>query len=131
MKILLQSSRLLAILALLAFAAGCATEIHQKENLLTAAGFKTKSAATPRQIALLASLPPGKVSPVTHHGRLLFVFPDASQNILYVGRQQEYTAYRQLRLAKQLADENLAAAQLNQAASWDSWEGFSDGWYAF
>jgi len=53
------------------------------------------------------------------------VLPDAPNNQAYVGGPKQYQAYQQLRLAKQMSNENLMAAQLNaQAAAWNSWGGW-------
>ena len=122
--------RHLPVLAIILLA-GCATTAPT-ENLLSASGFKTRTATTPAQTQLLASLPPEKVSRVSHHGHLLYVFPDAKQHVLYVGRQTEYAAYQQLRLEKKIAAENLASSEFTQEANWDSWGGtLSDGFYNF
>jgi len=123
-------SGLLAILLI----AGCATEIQTKENLLTSSGFKVKPAATADQIEKLRALPPNKITCVSHQGHLFFVFPDASQNLLYVGRKAEYAAYEKLRDEKKLAAEESTAARFNQEEKWadlDGWKGLSDGWYNF
>jgi hypothetical protein len=89
---------------------------------------------TPRTAAQqqkLQALPAGKVTLVQKDGKNYYVFPDAQNNQAYVGGPTQYQAYRQLRLANQLANENLEAAELNQDASmdWGGWGGWGGpGW---
>jgi hypothetical protein len=113
MKRRLNSMKFLAALALLAFAAGCATT-QQTENLLSAAGFKTVTASTPEQQQRLKTLEPGKITPVKRRGKTDFVFPDPAHNQLYVGGQAEHQKYQQLRLQKKLSNENLIAAEVSE-----------------
>ena len=107
---------LLVPLALL-LAVGCATESQNKQNLAIAAGFKVITPTGPDQISLLQTLPVDKVTPVNYRGKSYYVLPDAKNNQAYVGRAAEYQAYQQLRLAQHLSNQNLQAAQMNQAAS--------------
>src|SRR5258707_96022 len=69
---------------------------------------------------------PDHVTLVQIDGKTYYVFPDAANNQAYVGGPKQYQAYRQLRLANKLANENLEAAQMNQDASMD-W-GTRGGW---
>ncbi|MES2569283.1 MAG: hypothetical protein V4710_04415 [Verrucomicrobiota bacterium] len=126
----------LAALAFLAFGAGCATaDLHEKENLATAAGFKVITPTKPDQVALLTRLPAGKVTRINYQGKTYYVLPDLKNNQAYVGGPKQYQAYQQLRIARQISNENLMAAQMNQAASmnWGAWggwgPGFGVGWY--
>ena len=56
-------------------------------------------------------------------------------NQAYVGGPKQYQAYQQMRLAKQISNQNLEAAEMNQAASmnWGAWGGWGGvggpGWY--
>jgi hypothetical protein len=99
--------KLLAILALVCFALGCATQ--QQEKLLSEAGFRTRSVSSPEGQQHLKTLTPGKITPVTRSGKTYYVFPDSSQNRVYVGDQAHYQKYRQLRSQQKLADEEIAA----------------------
>ena len=129
MKTLFNPTKVLCLLALLAFGAGCATT-QQTENLLSAAGFKTVIASTAKQQQHLASLPAGKITTVQKKGVTYFVFPDVRHNQIFVGTQTEYSAYQNLRLKQQLSNEKLMAAEINQqTASWDVWgPGWGPGW---
>ena len=118
---------LIGAIALLALAVGCAgTQTQTKENLLIAAGFKVIVPRTAAQQQKLQALPAGKVTLVQKDGKTYYVFPDAVNNQAYVGGPQQYQAYRQLRLANKLANENLEAAEMNQDTSmdWGTWGGW-------
>ena len=105
--------------ALVAFAFGCSTT-SEKENMLTAAGFKMIPADTPEKLAHLNSLPEGKITPVQRNGTLYYAYPDKKNSMLYVGQQEQYQEYQKLRLQKQMADEQLSAADMNEAP-WGVW----------
>jgi hypothetical protein len=118
--------KFLAVISLLALAVGCASDEQNKQNLAVAAGFKIITPTKPDQISLLQSLPVDKVTPVNYHGKTFYVLPDAKNNQAYVGGTEQFQAYQQLRLAQHLSNENLQAAQMNQAASmnWGTWGGW-------
>jgi hypothetical protein len=63
---------------------------------------------------------------VQKDGKNYYVFPDAANNQAYVGGPKQFEAYKQLRFENKLANENLAAAQMNQDASmdWGAWGGW-------
>ena len=131
MKPIQIACKYLAILTLAVFAFGCAADLHEKENLAVAAGFKVITPTKPDQQAILAKLPADKVTPVKYKGKTYYVLPDAKNNQAYVGGPKQYQAYQQLRIAKHLSDQNLAAAQYNDAAAmnWGAWGGWGGGWY--
>ena len=135
MKHVLLTIKGLAILALLTLAVGCASELQSKENLAIAAGFKTITPTKPDQIARLKSLPADKVTRVTHKGKTYYVLPDVANNVAYVGGPTQYQSYQQLRLARNISNQNLEAAAMNEDASmnWDGWGGWGAwpamGWY--
>jgi hypothetical protein len=110
---------LLAIAAVAGVAIGCSTT-KDRENMLSAAGFKAIPADTPERQTHLKSLPNDKLTTVQRNGTLYYVFPDQKQNVLYVGQEQQYQQYQQLRYQKQLADEQLSAASMNENA-WGAW----------
>jgi len=109
-----------SLAAVLLFAAGCAST-KQTEDLLLAAGFHILNATTPQQLERLADLPKNTVTAVPKDGTNYFVFPVPDQKLLYVGQEPQYQEYQRLRLQKQLADEKLAAAQLNSMPAWNGW----------
>jgi uncharacterized lipoprotein YmbA len=93
-KRLLTPMKFLVAFALLAFAVGCATT-QQTENLLSAAGFNTVIASTPKQQQHLKTLKPDKITSVKRNGKTYFVF-------------------QQLRLQQKLSNENLIAAEMDE-----------------
>jgi hypothetical protein len=135
MKHIVNPLKYLAVVGLLAVAVGCASEQSNKESLAIAAGFKVITPRSAEQTNLLQSLPAGQVTRINYNGHTLFVLPDAKNNVAYVGRENEYQAYQQLRLAQNLSNQNLEAAQMNQMATmnygwnrWGGWGGWGWGW---
>ena len=127
MKHMFTGLNLIGTITLLALAVGCTgMQTQSKENLLISAGFKAIVPSTAAQQQKLKALPAGKVTLVQKNGKTYYVFPDAVNNQAYVGGAEQYQAYKQLRLANKLANENLEAAEMNQDASmnWDTWGGW-------
>ena len=127
-------SKVAGAIALMALAAGCATtsSTTQTTDMLTAAGFKLMTADTPKKQEVLNTLPKGQISLVTYKGKTFYVQPSGAPNQAYVGTPKEYQSYQQLRLAKQMSNDNLMAAQMNQDAMmrWSTWgPGFYGGFY--
>jgi hypothetical protein len=137
MKHIFPGFSLIGAFAVLTLAAGCTsmqTQTQNKENLLIAAGFKVIIPKTAAQQQKLQTLPAGKVSLVQKSGQIYYVFPDAANNQAYVGGPNQYQTYKQLRLANQLSNENLEAAEMRQDAemnlgAWGGWGGV--GWVGF
>ena len=114
-------------------AAGCASTGNGTHDLAIAAGFKIIKPVNAEQETLLKSLPPHQVSQITHDGKIYFVLPDVANNQALVGGPNEYQTYQQMRLAKQISNNNLAAAQMNQMSSmnwgmWGGWGAWGPGW---
>ena len=132
MKHIFPGFSLIGAFAVLTLAAGCTSmQTQNKENLLIAAGFKVITPHTTAQQQKLQALPPDHITLVQIERKTYYVFPDAANNQAYVGGPKQYQAYKQLRLANKLANENLEAAELNQDASmdWGGWGGWGGpGW---
>ena len=116
---------IIGTVALVAFALGCSTT-KQTENLLSAAGFKAMPATTPQQQAHLKTLPPHKVTMVQRDGKTYYVYPDQAHQVLYVGQDAQYQEYQKLRLQKQLAKDQVQAAEMNSESGWTAWGAFGD-----
>jgi hypothetical protein len=112
---------------LIALAIGCKTT-SERENMLSAAGFKAVPADTAERQAHLKSLPHDKITPVQHNGTVYYTFPDPKNNVLYIGQEPEFQRYQNLRLQKQMADEQLSAAQMYNEAPWGVWGAYGPGW---
>jgi hypothetical protein len=132
MKQIRTSFNTIAVVALLALTAGCATtgSTQNKESMLVASGFKVITPKTAAQQQKLQKLPPGHIAMIQKGGKTYYIFPDAAHNQAYVGGPQEYQAYQQQRAANQIAAENLETAEMYQDASmhWGAWGGWGAGW---
>jgi len=132
MKQIRTSFNTIAVVALLALTVGCATtsSTQNKESMLVASGFKVITPKTAAQQQKLQQLPPGHVAMINRQGRTYYIFPDAAHNQAYVGGPQEYQAYQQLRVANNIAQENVETAQMYQDAAmdWGAWGGWGMGW---
>ena len=129
MKQIQNAFKYLAAIAFAVLAVGCAADLQSKENLALADGFKEITPTGPDQRALVKKLPKDKVTRINYGGKTYYVLPDVKANQAYVGGPKQYKSYQQLRLAKQLSNDNLEAAQMNEMASenWGAWGGWG-GW---
>jgi hypothetical protein len=66
-----------------------------KENLLKQSGFRLKTVTTERQREQIESLPEGQVSAVTYQQKLYYVYRTTQKDQIYVGKQQQFDAYKQ------------------------------------
>ena len=123
MKHLFTGFSRLGTLAVLALAVGCAANTQSTENLLSAAGFRTIVANTPQRQQHLKTLPANKVVLVQRNGKNHYVYADPAHYQIYVGNPAQYQQYQQLRLARNLAQDQLGTAELNQQAAmgWGYW----------
>jgi hypothetical protein len=102
--------------------AGCASmEASNKESLLSAAGFRTRTPSTPAQVALYDRMTPYKVERRVIKGKVLYAFADKKNRVVYIGGEKEYQRYKQLGLQQSIAQNELEAAQINEEAAmgWD------------
>jgi hypothetical protein len=100
MKRLLTLTGIASIGAVLALLAACETTgssqaVVQKESLLSQSGFKVITVTTPKQQQAVAGLAQGRCSAVMYNGKLYYVYPTATKDKVYVGRQKQFTAYKQ------------------------------------
>jgi hypothetical protein len=115
MKKLLTLTGIASIGAVLALLAACQTTgtgaVAQKESLLSQSGFKVITVTTPKQQQAVAGLAQGRCSAVTYNGKLYYVYPTATKDRIYVGRQKHYNAYKQA-LANQQGQQQMAGQAL-------------------
>jgi hypothetical protein len=83
---------------------GTSQNMAQQEAALAQSGFKVITVTTPKQQQAVAALPEGQVSPVKYNGKLYYVYPTATKDRIYVGREKQANAYNQ----------KVAAAQQSQ-----------------
>jgi hypothetical protein len=117
-------------------ASGCAAMRERKamdtERILAAAGFQMKLASTAdKKSRLAAFVPQRQLTPQQIDGAVRFVWADSEYcKCVYVGSQAAHGRFQKLALEKQMSDQQLAAANANEAASmdWGPWGGWGP-WY--
>ena len=122
MKKLLTLTSIASTVAVLALIAACQTvatnnaEIvaSQKENLLAQSGFKVITVTTPKQQQAINGLAQYRVSAVKYNGKLYYVFPTATKDKIYVGRQKQFNAYKQALAAQHASHPASQQAQPGQ-----------------
>src|SRR5205807_8891754 len=115
MKEVLTLTNIAGSMAALTLMAACQTvatnnaelAASKKEFLLAQSGFKVITVTTPKQQQAISGLAQGRCSAVRYNGKLYYVFPTATKDKIYVGRQKQFNAYKQA----------LAAQQVSQPAS--------------
>ncbi|MGA7876034.1 MAG: hypothetical protein WCA08_10245 [Desulfoferrobacter sp.] len=127
---------LIVLLAVLLFVlGGCAALQNQQamdtERLLSAAGFQMKLADTPEKMAHLKTLTQRKLVPHERDDKIYYVYADANEcQCIYVGTEKAYQRYQKLALKKQIAEERLNAAEMNENAAmdWGMWGPWGPWW---
>ena len=99
MKKLITLTGIGSIGAVLALLAACQTTgtsdvVAQKEALLTQSGFKVITVTTPQQQQAVSGLTMGRVTAVKYNGKLYYVFPTATKDKFYVGKQAQFDRYK-------------------------------------
>src|SRR5437764_15474529 len=92
-----------AVLALVAAcqATGTGQVVAQKESLLAQSGFKVITVTTPKQQQAINGLAQYRVSAVKYNGKLYYVFPTATKDKIYVGKQKQFNVYKQALVPQQ------------------------------
>jgi hypothetical protein len=90
------------------------------EQLLSAAGFKQVIPTTPRQKARLSNMPQKQIFIISKGVKTYYIYADAQDGCLYVGKEKNYDKFQDLLAQAQMASEQYAVAQMN---SWD-WNGW-------
>jgi hypothetical protein len=110
---------LTAALALMAACQTVATNdaelvASRKEFLLAQSGFKVITVTTPKQQQAVNGLAQYRVSAVKYNGKLYYVFPTATKDKIYVGRQSQFNAYKSALAGQQMGQPASQAAQPGQ-----------------
>ena len=124
------------VLALTCLAvAGCETKaerIADKEDLLTAAGFKVRPADSPARQAQLKQLPANSFVTMVKGDQVRYLYADPVDcNCLYIGDQKAYGAYKQEVFSRNLADQQQQTAELySDQWNWGEWgwDPWGPGW---
>ncbi|NUP13603.1 MAG: hypothetical protein HOW73_46805 [Polyangiaceae bacterium] len=117
-----------AIITMIGAFTGCAaiqaSEAKSTEDVLAAAGFRQFPADTPERQQALDAMKPRTITTVTKNGKRYWVYPDPEYcQCLYAGSESEYQEFKRLSLEKEIADQNLQAAEEAQDAAmrWQTW----------
>lgn len=86
---------------------GSSPAVAQKETLLAQSGFKVVTVKNPKQQQAVNGLAQGRCSAVKYNGNLYYVYPTATKDRIYVGKQAQFNAYKKALAAQQTS----AAAQ--------------------
>lgn len=112
-----------AVVAVVVSMAGCSairrSEAESTEEILAAAGFTMQVADEPVETAKLEALdPPLKLVSRVKDGQIVYTYADPYNcKCVYIGTQAQYQQYRRLALQKQIADEQLEAAEAAESAA--------------
>lgn len=103
-------------------AAGCAESARHRANriepMLAASGFRMHPADTDDREQKLANLPPLKLQYFFINGHPRYWFADPKYcKCIYIGGEEDYQKYQQLRLKERVARQEQEAAELNQNAA--------------
>jgi hypothetical protein len=111
---------LFLIIAVLAGFSGCAgTQVQDKESLLSAAGFRTRTPSTQNQWAMYNQMTPYKLERNTFNGKALYSYADKQQGVVYIGGDKAYQRYKQLGIQQSLAQKEIEASYSNYLAKID------------
>ena len=109
MKQLMTVTKITGAMLILALIAGCQTvstnqaelAASKKEFLLAQSGFKVITVTAAKQQQAINGLAQYRVSAVKYNGKLYYVFPTATKDKIYVGKQKQYDAYKRAFAAQQ------------------------------
>ena len=121
MKKLLTLTKIAGAMVALAVMGACQTTgtsqaAPQKESLLAQSGFKVITVTTPKQQKAVSGLAQGRVSAVKYQGKLYYVFPTATKDKIYVGRQKQFDAYKKALQSQPAAQKAQQQQQMLQGS---------------
>ena len=122
MKQLTTLTNIIGAMATLTLMAACQTvatndaelAASKKEFLLAQSGFKVITVTTPQQQQAISGLAQYRVSAVTYNGKLYYVFPTATKDKIYVGKQKQFNTYKSALAAQQGSQSTSQPAQPGQ-----------------
>ena len=106
-------TKIMGAVLILALIAGCQTVstnqaelvASKKEFLLAQSGFKVITVTTPKQQQAINGLAQDPVTAVKYNGKLFYVFPTATKDKIYVGKQKEFDVYKRTLAAQQATQQ--------------------------
>jgi len=120
MKKLLTLTSIASIGAVLALIPACQTtgagggEVSRKEAVLSQSGFKVITVTDPKQQQAITGLAQGRCSAVKYNGKLYYVFPTATKDKIYVGKQAQFNRYKKALAAQQTSQQGQGGGQPGQ-----------------
>ena len=119
MRNLLTLANITGAMAALALMAACQTTgstqaVAQKETLLAQSGFRVVTVKTPKQQQAVNGLAQNRCSAVKYNGKLYYVYPTATKDRIYVGKQAQFNAYKKALAAQQAQQASWSAQQQQQ-----------------
>ena len=110
---------------------GCASmETANTKSLLLQAGFHVRKPDTAKHKELYDSLASNQMQRATVNGKVFYLYKDEKEGVAYVGREAEYSKYRDLAIAQKMRQEYYMAMEMERAAA-SRWYGWGPGgiWY--
>jgi hypothetical protein len=98
------------IMAVVAFSGCSGIQVHDKESMLSAAGFRSLTPSTPAQSAMYNRMTPYKLERNTYQGKALYTYVDKQKGVVYIGGDNAYQRYKQLGIQQALAQKELEAS---------------------
>ena len=112
---------LVVALAVAVYAAGCESaqdRANHVESMLAAAGFRMHPAETDEHMQKLQNMKPLKLQYFFVNGKPRYWFADPKFcKCIYIGDEEDYQKYQQLRLQEENAQRAQEAAELNEDAA--------------
>ena len=111
--------------------------VANKENMLSAAGFKVVPANTPARQSAMASLPPHKFVRQVRNDKVFYTYADPTIcTCVYFGNQAAYGKYRQDVFARNVTTVETPDAPDTpmNTVDWATWAGPEEdpwGWYSY
>ena len=120
---------LFLVIAVVVGFSGCAgTQVQNKESLLTAAGFRTRTPSTQEQWAMYNQMTAYKLERSTFNGKTLYTYADKQKGVVYIGGDKAYQSYKQLGIQQSLAQKELEASYSKYLAKENEVWGVHDGY---
>src|SRR5215510_14650715 len=94
-------STVLVLLSASEATAASGSEISRKQALLAQSGLKVVTITTTQQKEAVKGLAQGRCSAVTFNKKLFYVFPTATKDKFYVGKQKHFDKYKKAIAAQQ------------------------------
>lgn len=111
MKKMLTLTSIVSIGAVVVLLTACQTtgagagESARKEALLSQSGFKVITVTDPKQQQAINGLAENRCSAVTYNGKLYYVFPTATKDKIYVGKQAQFNKYKKALAAQKASNQ--------------------------